>query len=110
MTKPVLGGIVAVMIVAAGSPLKAALLALLLVIAYVVLAVVKPLRPCGRCKGRKRGSKRWLGLAGPMGACPRCKGLRKHSRFGARAVHRLIWMVRAERDATPDQPEGEAVL
>jgi hypothetical protein len=69
------------------------LIALAALVAYCLLALVKPTRKCGRCKGAPRRSKRWLGLFGPMGKCRRCKGKRRHPRRGAQLVHRFAWLV-----------------
>lgn len=71
---------------------KLGLLALAALAAYSVLALVKPHRKCGRCKGSPRRSKRWLGLWGPMGLCRRCNGRLRHQRRGARLVHSWFWI------------------
>ena len=84
------------------------LAAMALAFGYCVLALVKPSRKCGPCKGSSRGSRRYLGLFGPMGKCRRCKGKRRHHRRGAKHVHRFAWLVINEiRDRRPERPVGQ---
>lgn len=76
--------------------------------AYVLLALVKPSRKCGRCKDTPRRSRRWLGLVGPMGKCRRCRGKLRHHRRGARTIHRFAWLVISEiRNRRHERPEGQ---
>jgi hypothetical protein len=49
--------------------------------AYVLLAAVKPVHGCRRCKG---------GRVARRGRCPRCKGTGKTVRPGAVLVHRML--------------------
>lgn len=72
------------------------LAAFVVVLAYCGLALVKPQRKCGRCKGSRR-SQRYAGVAGPQGKCRRCSGNGRHPRRGATAVHWFAWSVVVER-------------
>ena len=83
------------------------LAAFVVVVGYGLFALVKPHKQCGRCKGTGR-SQRYLGVAGPQGKCAKCSGRRKHPRFGAGAVHWLVWSVVAEfRDHRDDRHEQQ---
>lgn len=62
---------------------------------WVAFLYKSPFGRCPRCHGRGaviHGSK-----ASP---CPRCKGARRQQRFGSRTVHRVVRMLRAERERT----------
>ena len=57
------------------------LVVLALIAAYIVFVLVRPQKPCRRCrgwgvKGRRRRS------------CPRCQGTGTHFRLGAPLIHR----------------------
>lgn len=57
----------------------------LLFIGWILLTLVRPVRCCPRCKGRR--SVQGRGKAVP---CPKCKATGKAPRTGARIVHRVV--------------------
>ena len=68
------------------------------VVLYVLVAIARPTRKCGRCHGeRVQFTRHWLTGKARTRPCRRCSGTGRVPRFGARTIHRLIWSVRRER-------------
>lgn len=101
----VAAAVVAVLSVSARDWIAGALLALALAVAYGVLALARPVKPCRRCAGNRR-SPRWLGLWGPAGQCRRCRGRAIHERFGAGVVHRFARAAAGELAGRLGRGEG----
>jgi hypothetical protein len=57
------------------------LMGLALIAVYILLVLVRPQKPCRRCRG-------WGVKGRARRACPRCQGTGTHFRFGAPTIHR----------------------
>lgn len=96
--------VLAVVIAVVASPVKGALLALLLVAGWFVLALVKAHRRCSWCGGTRRAPRwRWWG---PVGPCRKCRATGEHPRWGAGLAHRVAWSVAGELLGRRESREG----
>jgi hypothetical protein len=80
------------------------LIAAAIAAAWLLSLYVRPFGRCWRCGGKgnlhRQGSRR-----APV--CSLCKGVKRRQRTGSRTVHRVVRMVRAERQRAHQLRKGK---